>query len=49
MQERKPVDQVAEEIGEHNPDPITRRESLELELQEEGRSEEGAEIGDESG
>jgi hypothetical protein len=46
MQKEKPVDEVAEEIEAHNPDPHTHRESLELELQEEGRSEAGEEVGD---
>jgi hypothetical protein len=38
------LEEVEEEIAEHNPDPITQRESLEQELMEEGRSEEGEEI-----
>jgi hypothetical protein len=47
MQKRtqKPVEEVAEEVEEHNPDPHTHRESIELELQEEGRSEEGEQLG----
>jgi hypothetical protein len=38
------LEEVEEDVGEHNPDPVTRRESLEQELMEEGRSEEGKEI-----
>jgi len=38
------LDDVEEEIAEHNPDPVTRRESLEQELMEEHRSEEGEEL-----
>jgi hypothetical protein len=44
-EERDPdLGAVEEDIAEHNPDPITRRESLEQELMEEARSEEGEEI-----
>jgi hypothetical protein len=39
--------ELDEEATEHNPDETTRREVLELELEEEGRSDLGAEIGDE--
>ncbi len=38
------IDVVEEDIAEHDPDPVTRRESLEQELMEERRSEEGEEI-----
>jgi len=38
------LEEVEEDIAEHNPDPVTRRESLEQELMEEGRSEEGEEL-----
>jgi hypothetical protein len=34
------------EAAEHNPDETTRREAIEQELMELGRSEEGKEIGD---
>ena len=40
--EEEPVQELAEEIAEDNPDRTTRREALELELMDEGRSEEGA-------
>lgn len=40
----KPVDQLAEEVAEANHDPQTQRETLELELMEEGRSDEGAAV-----
>jgi hypothetical protein len=39
--ETEPVQELAEEIAEENPDRTTRREALELELMDEGRSEEG--------
>jgi hypothetical protein len=39
--------ELEEEAAERNPDETTRREALELELEEEGRSDLGAEIGDE--
>jgi hypothetical protein len=38
------LEEVEEDIAEHNPDPITRRESLEQELMEEARSEDGEAI-----
>ncbi len=41
------VEELVEETAEHNRDPVTRREALELELEDEGRSEEGEAIGDE--
>jgi hypothetical protein len=40
-------EELEEEAAERNPDETTRREALELELEEEGRSDLGAEIGDE--
>jgi len=46
-EERKgeePIDELVEEAREENPDPTTRREAYELELMEEGRSDEGAEV-----
>ena len=39
-----PVEELEEEAAEHNPDPTTRREALELELMEEGRSVEGENV-----
>jgi hypothetical protein len=51
MNERKHDDEqeadleaVEEDVAEHNPDPITRRESLEQELMEEANSERGENI-----
>ena len=41
------LEELDEEATEHNPDETTRREVLELELEEEGRSDLGADIGDE--
>ena len=40
-------EELEEEAAERNPDETTRREALELELEEEGRSDLGEEIGDE--
>jgi len=39
------AEQIAREVTEENPDPITRREAIELELAEEGLSDEGTELG----
>jgi len=41
-----PVDEIAENIANANPDTTTRREALEQELESLGRSEEGEEVGD---
>ena len=38
------VDELAEEAKEENPDSTTSRETFELELMEEGRSEEGENV-----
>jgi len=40
------AEELAHEATEENPDPITYREVLEGELEEEGLSEEGGEIGE---
>ena len=42
--EHKSPEELAEEVKEENPDPITRREAYELGLMEEGESEEGEEL-----
>jgi hypothetical protein len=44
---KEELEELEEEATERNPDETTRREALELELEEEGRSDLGAEIGDE--
>jgi len=41
------VEELADEAAEHNPDEETRREALELDLQDRGRSEDGEAVGDE--
>ncbi len=41
-------EELEEDARRRNPDRTTRREVLELDLMEEGRSEEGEEIGDEA-
>ena len=43
----QPVEEIADEIVDSNSDETTRREALELELESRGRSDEGAEVGDE--
>jgi hypothetical protein len=40
------IEELAEDMAEHNRDPQTRREAIELELEEQGRSEEGETLGD---
>jgi hypothetical protein len=40
------AEQLAREASEDNPDPVTRREVLEGELEDEGLSDEGSEIGE---
>ena len=40
------AEEIAREVAEENPDPITYREVLEGELEEEGLSDEGREIGE---
>ncbi len=44
-----PVEEIVDEARTDNPDPTTRRETLELELMAEERSEEGADIQIENG
>ena len=44
---KEEAEELEEEAAERNPDPQTRREALELELMEEGRSEEGEDVGEE--
>ena len=41
---KEPIEEVAEEAVEDNPDDQTRRETFELDLMEEGRSSEGTAI-----
>jgi hypothetical protein len=45
------VEELADEAKDENPDPTTARETFELELMEEGRSEEGesVELADDAG
>jgi len=40
------AEELAHDAAEENPDPITYREVLEGELEEEGLSDEGSEIGE---
>jgi len=40
------VARIAEDVGAENPDPITRREAIELELEDEGLSEAGETLGE---
>jgi len=41
----RPLEELARD-AESNQDETTRREALEQELEEEGRSDEGADVGD---
>jgi hypothetical protein len=40
------AERIAEEVAAENRDPITRREAIELELEDEGLSEAGEAIGE---
>ncbi len=40
------AEEIYDEVGAENPDPVTRREAIEGELEEEGLSDEGAELGE---
>ena len=40
----EPVEDLAEEAAADNPDPQTRRETFELDLMDEDRSEEGEHV-----
>jgi hypothetical protein len=40
----EPIEELAEEAVEDNPDDQTRRETFELDLMEEGRSDEGTAV-----
>jgi hypothetical protein len=42
------VEELDEAATRRNPDETTRREALELDLEERGRSEEGEAVGDET-
>ncbi len=41
---RETVEELADEAKSENPDPTTARETFELELMEEDRSEEGEDV-----
>jgi hypothetical protein len=42
--DEEPIEELVEEAREDNPDLTTRREAYELELMDEERSEEGAQV-----
>jgi hypothetical protein len=44
--DRDRAEEIYEEAGAENPDPVTRREAIEGELEEEGLSEEGGLLGE---
>jgi hypothetical protein len=48
QQDEEPAKADADNAATRNPDPETRRETLELDLMEEGRSDLGEDIGDET-
>jgi len=43
---RKRAEEIAAEVSEENPDPVTRREAIEGELEDEGLSDEGESLGE---
>ncbi|HYJ71094.1 MAG TPA: hypothetical protein VE265_01305 [Actinomycetota bacterium] len=43
---RERAEEIAAEVAEENPDPVTRREAIELGLEDEGLSEEGEALGE---
>ncbi len=45
--EQPSVEELAEDAAARNPDEQTRREALELDLEERDRSDEGETVGDE--
>ncbi len=44
--DRERAEEIYEEVGAENPDPVTRREAIEGELEEEGLSEAGGSLGE---
>jgi hypothetical protein len=42
----KRAERIARRVGAENPDPVTRREAIEGELEDEGLSEAGGALGD---
>jgi hypothetical protein len=44
--DRERAEEIYEEVGAENPDPVTRREAIEGELEEEGLSDEGGLLGE---
>ena len=43
---RERAEEIYEEVGAENPDPVTRREAIEGELEDEGLSDEGGDLGE---
>ena len=46
---RERAEEIYEEVAAENPDLITRREAIEGELEDEGLSGEGSELGEDDG
>jgi len=44
--DRERAQRIYEEVGAENPDPVTRREAVEGELEDEGLSEAGEAVGE---
>jgi len=42
------IEELDEAAAKRNPDPTTKREALELDLEDRGRSKEGEAVGDET-
>ncbi len=40
------AERIAREVGAENPDPVTRREAIELELEDQGLSDAGESLGE---
>ena len=45
--EEPTVEELADAAEQRNPDPTTRRDALELDLEDRDRSDEGEDVGDE--
>jgi hypothetical protein len=44
--DRRRAERIYREVGAENPDPVTRREAVEGELEDEGLSDAGGHIGE---
>ena len=44
--DRRQAERIYHDVGAENPDPVTRREAIEGELEDEGLSEAGGHLGE---